>query len=143
MRNPYRPGAGTRPPARLGRDALIDHFGVTVRRARAGHPGKSMIPIGLRGVGKTALLNRFAEIAEHEALIVGFIEAPETGDFRVLLANRLRKILIVQDTNRKPPRCCARMRILRSRCSCPTGRACRSTSTHCAAKPIAALSPTT
>ncbi len=114
LRNPYRPGAGTRPPALLGRDALIDHFGVTVRRAMAGHPGKSMIPIGLRGVGKTVLLNRFAEIAEQEALMVGFIEAPETGDFRVLLANRLRKILIVHDTNRKTTKVLRAMRILKT-----------------------------
>lgn len=59
--NPYRPGAGTRPPALIGRDDLIDGFGVTVRRALAGRPGKSYMPIGLRGVGKTVLLNRFSE----------------------------------------------------------------------------------
>lgn len=95
--NPYRPGAGTSPPALLGRDALIDHFGVTVRRALAGKPGKSVMPIGLRGVGKTVLLNRFAEIAATEGLSVGFIEAPESGDFRYLLAARLRKILLGLD----------------------------------------------
>lgn len=44
--NPYRPGAGTNPPALLGRDELIDHFGVAVRRALAGRPGKSVMPIG-------------------------------------------------------------------------------------------------
>jgi hypothetical protein len=96
-RNPYRPGAGTSPPALLGRDAMIDRFGVTVRRALAGRPGKSMVPIGLRGVGKTVLLNRFARIAEAEGLAVGFIEAPESGDFRVLLAGRLRRILLGLD----------------------------------------------
>ena len=52
------------------------------------------MPIGLRGVGKTVLLNRFAEIAEQEALRVAFIEAPETGDFRTLIAIRLRKVLL-------------------------------------------------
>lgn len=92
--NPYRPGAGTQPPALLGRDELIDRFGVTVRRAVAGRPGKSLMPIGLRGVGKTVLLNRFSDIAQQEGLQVGFIEAPETGDFRTLLAVRLRKILL-------------------------------------------------
>jgi hypothetical protein len=94
LENPYRPGAGTTPPAMLGRDDLIDHFGVTVRRALDGRPGKSYMPIGLRGVGKTVLLNRFAEIAEQEGLQVAFIEAPETGDFRMLLAVRLRKVLL-------------------------------------------------
>ncbi|MBZ5640333.1 MAG: ATP-binding protein [Acidobacteriia bacterium] len=94
LQNPYRPGAGTRPPALIGRDELIDRFGVTLRRALGRQPGKSLMPIGLRGVGKTVLLNRFAEIAEQEALRVAFIEAPETGDFRTLIAIRLRKVLL-------------------------------------------------
>lgn len=101
LTNPFRPGAGTQPPALLGRDELIKHFGTTVRRALAGRPGKSLMPIGLRGVGKTVLLNRFSEIAEMEGLAVGFIEAPESGDFRPLLVNRLRKILLAYDAKRK------------------------------------------
>ena len=76
--NPYRPGAGTAPPALVGRDQLIDDFGVAVRRAVAGRPGKSYMPVGLRGVGKTVLLNRFSEIARDEGLDVATIEAPET-----------------------------------------------------------------
>lgn len=75
--NPYRPGAGTSPPALLGRDVLITHFDTTVRRALARRPGKSLMPIGLRGVGKTVLLNRFAEIAERQDFAIGFIEAQE------------------------------------------------------------------
>jgi GTPase SAR1 family protein len=55
------------------------------------------LPIGLRGVGKTVLLNRFSEIAEQEGIEVGFIEAPEGEDFKSLLANRLRKILLALD----------------------------------------------
>ncbi|MEA2025343.1 MAG: ATP-binding protein [Chloroflexota bacterium] len=94
LENPYRPGAGTAPPALLGRDELVDAFAVTMRRALGHRPGKSYMPIGLRGVGKTVLLNRFAEIAEQEGSDVVFIEAPETGDFRLLLAVRLRKILL-------------------------------------------------
>jgi len=97
LSNPFRPGAGTRPPALIGRDDLIDTFGLTVRRALTGRPGKSLMPIGLRGVGKTVLINRFSEIAEHEGFHVGFIEAPETGDFRALLAVRLRKVLLTLD----------------------------------------------
>lgn len=94
LENPYRPGAGTAPPALIGRDDLIDAFGVTMRRALDGRPGKSYMPIGLRGVGKTVLLNRFSEVGEHEGMHVSFIEAPETGDFRTLLALRLRKVLL-------------------------------------------------
>ncbi len=92
--NPYRPGAGTAPPALLGRDDVIDKFGVTIRRTLSGRPGKSVMPIGLRGVGKTVLLNRFEEIAASEEFVCGAIEAPETGDFETLLAVRLRKILL-------------------------------------------------
>lgn len=92
--NPYRPGAGTPPPALVGRDELIDAFHLTIRRALAGKPGKSYMPIGLRGVGKTVLLNRFAQIADEEGMQVGYIEASERGDFRRLLAIRLRKILL-------------------------------------------------
>lgn len=91
--NPYRPGAGTFPPALLGRDELINRFGVEMRRALDRRPGKSLIALGLRGVGKTVLLNRFTQIAEQEGYSVGFIEAPESGDLRVLLARRLRRIL--------------------------------------------------
>src|SRR5713101_757207 len=97
LTNPYRPGAGTPPPALIGRDALIDAFGLTVRRAMTDRPGKGLMPVGLRGVGKTVLLNRFAEIAEVEGCQVGFIEAPETGDFRTLIAVKLRKILLALD----------------------------------------------
>ena len=105
--NPYRPGAGTPPPALIGRDELIDRFGVAVRRAVTGRPGKSLMPIGLRGVGKTVLLNRFAEIASNEGLQVAFIEAPETGDFRTLLAVRLRKVLLEMERS-GPARAVAR-----------------------------------
>jgi AAA domain len=67
---------------------------VILRRALAGKTGKSLMPIGLRGVGKTVLLNRFNEIAEQEGIKTAYIEAPETGDFQLLLANRLRQVLL-------------------------------------------------
>jgi hypothetical protein len=95
--NPFRPGAGTSPPALVGRDELIDKYSVAVRRTLAGRPGKSVMPIGLRGVGKTVLLNRFHKMAQDEGLTVGFIEAPESGDFKRLLATRLRSTLLGLD----------------------------------------------
>ncbi len=112
--NPYRPGAGTSPPALLGRDVLITHFSTAVRRALAGRPGKSLMPIGLRGVGKTVLLNRFAEIAEREGFAIGFIEAPESGDFRALLAGHLRKILLAYDNQRKTAKVLKALRVLKA-----------------------------
>lgn len=97
LSNPFRPGAGTSPPALTGRAELIDDFGVTIRRAIERRPTKSVLPVGLRGVGKTVLLNRYAAIAADEGFEVAFIEAPETGDFRSLLAARLRKVLLSLD----------------------------------------------
>jgi len=114
LRNPYRPGAGTPPPALLGRDTLLDHFGTTIRRAVSGRPGKSVMPIGLRGVGKTVLLNRFTEIAREESVHVGFIEAPEEGDFRYLLAARLRRILLGLDKGGLTDKVLRALRVLKT-----------------------------
>ena len=97
VENPFSPGAGTPPPAFVGRDDLIDNYQVALRRTVSGRPGKSMMPIGLRGVGKTVLLNRFDQMAQQEGLAAAFIEAPETGDFEHLLAARLRSILLELD----------------------------------------------
>ncbi len=95
--NPFSPGAGTRPPAFIGRNDLLESFGIALGRTVKGRPGKSLMPIGLRGVGKTVLLNRFVEMSEDKELVSGFIEAPETGEFRELLAGRLRSMLMTLD----------------------------------------------
>lgn len=97
LENPFSPGAGTPPPALVGRDELIASYGIALRRTISGRPGKSIMPIGLRGVGKTVLLNRFDQMAQEEGLVAAFIEAPETGDFEHLLAVRLRSILLELD----------------------------------------------
>lgn len=91
--NPYRPGAGTRPPVLSGRDEFVDQFGAMMRLAMNGRPGKSVMPTGLRGVGKTVLLNQFRDIASNEGMEVAFIEAPEDGSFVQKLAIRLRSSL--------------------------------------------------
>lgn len=92
--NPYRPGAGNQPPALIGRDALIDSFGVAIHRTMARRPGKSVMPIGLRGVGKTVLLNRFTQLAVEQEMQTDFIEATESGPFPTLLATHLRRVLL-------------------------------------------------
>lgn len=108
LENPFRPGAGTPPPALVGRDDLIAKFRLTVGRATRRRPGKSVMPVGLRGVGKTVLLNAFIEIAQDESLKVGYIEAPETGDLPRLLVTQLRKILIDLDRAGKVSRAATR-----------------------------------
>lgn len=97
FQNPFSPGAGTEPPALIGRDGLLAAYDVALRRTMAGRPSKSIMPIGLRGVGKTVLLNRFHSMAQERGLISALIEAPETGEFRQLLAARLRAILLELD----------------------------------------------
>ena len=97
FKNPFRPGAGTPPPALIGRDELIEKYSVALRRTLSGRPGKSVMPIGLRGVGKTVLLNRFEQLARESGIQTGFLEAPDTGEFKRLLATRLRSILVGLD----------------------------------------------
>ena len=57
IRNPYAPGAGQRPPELAGRDEQLTTFDVVLQRIAKGRPERSMILTGLRGVGKTVLLN--------------------------------------------------------------------------------------
>ncbi len=90
FQNPFSPGAGTQPPAFIGRDALIEDYEIALRRTIGGRPGKSIMPIGLRGVGKTVLLNRFHAMAQERQLAGALIEASDSGDFKHLLTARLR-----------------------------------------------------
>ena len=55
--NPYSPGAGTPPPELVGRDELRDTGRIAIERVRRGRPTKSLLMVGLRGVGKTVLLD--------------------------------------------------------------------------------------
>jgi AAA ATPase domain len=114
LENPYRPGAGTTPPALLGRDELMRGFRVTLARAKAGRPGKSVMPVGLRGVGKTVLLNRFSEMADRDDYSVAFIEASEAGNFSTLLAVRLRRILLELDRGAVSRHVAKALRVLKS-----------------------------
>lgn len=114
LENPYRPGAGTTPPALLGRDELMRAFEVTLSRAKANRPGKSVMPTGLRGVGKTVLLNRFCELAEQQGYSSAFIEATDAGNFATVLAVRLRKILLDLDRGTVSQRVAKALRVLKS-----------------------------
>ncbi|MFN8766910.1 MAG: ATP-binding protein, partial [Lysobacteraceae bacterium] len=62
--NPYAPGAGAPPPELAGRDALIEQVRIATARIRAGRQAKSVLLVGLRGVGKTVLLDRMRQDAE-------------------------------------------------------------------------------
>lgn len=68
--NPYAPGAGTPPPALVGRDALIDDAVVSLQRIRVGRSAQHLMLTGLRGVGKTVLMGRLAAVGESEGFSV-------------------------------------------------------------------------
>jgi len=91
IRNPYSPGAGSRPPALVGRDAQLDAFDTTVQRLALGRPAKSLILTGLRGVGKTVLLHEFGRIAARHRWVHQPLEATEDLDLPASLAMVVRK----------------------------------------------------
>ena len=101
IRNPYAPGAGTPPPELAGRDELREMVRVSLARVRLGRPTKSVLMVGLRGVGKTVLLDRMREEAEGADLQTLFVEAPEGRSLPALLAPRLRQVLLRLSRHRR------------------------------------------
>ncbi|HEX2203307.1 MAG TPA: ATP-binding protein [Longimicrobium sp.] len=91
--NPFAPGAGTPPPELAGRDRIIEEARVALARVRAGRPARSQMLLGLRGVGKTVLLNRIAGIAAEERYLTVLLEAPEGRSLAEMLVPPLRKLL--------------------------------------------------
>ena len=92
--NPFAPGAGTPPPELAGRDELRESVRITLERIRRGLPTKSILMIGLRGVGKTVLLDRMRDDAEGLGLHTVRLEAPEGRSLPALLAPELRIALL-------------------------------------------------
>src|SRR5262249_25715953 len=92
--NPYAPGAGTPPPELAGRDETIEQAAIALDRIHAGRAAKSLILYGLRGVGKTVLLNRISRDAETRGIVTVNMEAPEGRSLPALLAPSLRAALI-------------------------------------------------
>ena len=92
--NPFAPGAGTPPPELAGRDELREMIRVAIERVRRGLPTKSILMVGLRGVGKTVLLDRMRDDAEAARIHTVRIEAPESRSLPALLAPQLRQALL-------------------------------------------------
>jgi AAA ATPase domain len=87
VRNPYAPGAGQRPPELAGRDTELDGFDVVLERIGRGRPERSLVLTGLRGVGKTVLLNALRSAAVRRDWGTGKLEArPDTALRRPLAA---------------------------------------------------------
>jgi len=89
IRNPYAPGAGQRPPELAGRDAELDGFDVVLRRVGNGRPERSMVLTGLRGVGKTVLLNAMRSLAVRRGWGTGKLEVRPDQSLRRPLAAAL------------------------------------------------------
>ena len=94
IRNPYAPGAGTQPPELAGRDEIRESARIALERTRMGRSTKSLMMVGLRGVGKTVLLDVIRENAESGGICALRIEAPENRALPSILAPQLRVALL-------------------------------------------------
>ncbi len=98
IKNPFSPGAGSPPPELVGRDPVLEQARVLLGRIKAKRPEKSMLLTGLRGVGKTVLLNEIERMAKAAGYRTLAIEAHEDKPLGPLIAPDLRTLLY--DLNR-------------------------------------------
>jgi len=92
--NPYAPGAGTLPPELAGRNDIIEDVSIQLDRCKAGLAYRSFLMVGLRGVGKTVLLNHLSLEAEAKKFAVVFVETPEQRSLPALIIPALRSALL-------------------------------------------------
>ena len=95
--NPFAPGAGAPPPEIAGRDSILKDATIAIQRNRGGKSARSFIYIGLRGVGKTVLLNEVQSIAEQEDAITDFIEVSKNEPLSVVIIASMRAALLKLD----------------------------------------------
>lgn len=93
-RNPFAPGAGNPPPELAGRDAILDDIKIALRRVLGGRHARGQILLGLRGVGKTVLLNQISILAEQYGTLAVEIEAPGANQLATLIVPKLRRALL-------------------------------------------------
>lgn len=105
VRNPFAPGAGSQPPELAGRDEILSDAKTSLQRVLLGRHDRSQMLLGLRGTGKTVLLNKIEQYAEEYGHITSFVEAPEDRRLADLLYPRihhvLRKLSLVEDAKAK------------------------------------------
>jgi hypothetical protein len=93
VRNPYTPNAGSRPPELAGRDEQLEQFRILVARLKGGQTEQSIIAKGLRGVGKTVLLNAFEDMAESEGFLTYYHELTDESSLIEELARDAERAL--------------------------------------------------
>ena len=99
--NPYSPGAGSRPPELAGRGEILEACEVALARTVKGAAPRGMLLTGLRGVGKTVLLNVIHDQAANEDFVADLVEAPEGSPLAPLIIPSLRKALLRLSTKAK------------------------------------------
>ncbi|CUI18088.1 ATPase (plasmid) [Candidatus Protochlamydia naegleriophila] len=97
IKNPFSPGAGAPPPELVGRDPILEEAAILLGRIKLKRPEKSMLLTGLRGVGKTVLLNEIEHKAREEGYRTILIEAHEGKTLGALIAPHLWKLLFELD----------------------------------------------
>ena len=97
IKNPFSPGAGAPPPELVGRERLLAEAQTLFGRVRERRPEKSFLITGLRGVGKTVLLNEMERLALQQGYKTVFLEATENKALAALLVPPLRKLLFELD----------------------------------------------
>jgi len=97
IKNPFSPGAGSPPPELVGREPILSQGRILFGRVRLGKPEKSLLLTGLRGVGKTVLLNELERLAQAETFQTVSLEAHEGKPLAALLAPPLRSVLYQLD----------------------------------------------
>jgi len=93
IQNPFSPGAGSPPPELVGREAILSQAALLFARVKQHRAEKSLLLTGLRGVGKTVLLNEIERQAEQAGYQTIFIEAHEFKELGAALVPRLRQLL--------------------------------------------------
>lgn len=97
IQNPFSPGAGAPPPELVGRDNVLEHARILLGRVKQRRTEKSILLTGLRGVGKTVLLNEMERIAQENGYHTILVEAHEQKPLGALLAPPLRQLLYKLD----------------------------------------------
>ena len=97
IQNPFSPGAGAPPPELVGRDPILEQTRILLGRIKLRRPEKSMLLTGLRGVGKTVLLNEIERLAKADGYHTITIEAHEDKPLGPLIAPYLRSLLFELD----------------------------------------------
>jgi len=97
LHNPFSPGAGSPPPELVGRDGVITQAEILLGRVRQKRSEKSMLLTGLRGVGKTVLLNEIERIAVKNDYFPIMVEAHEGKGLGEILVPHLRRLLFQLD----------------------------------------------